>query len=197
VDVVDVFAAEARAVEAAIRRVPAEAWGQPGLGSWSVAELVAHLVRAADRVPASLAVPLPDGTDPAVDAVGYLTWTAEERAELAVGVAQRSVDDAARIGVDGLPGAFAEAWRETVRLVGANGEAVVLETLRGPVHLGEYLALGWGPAPTAEGLAMAAGLLDRLLGGPRPAGLAAEDVPFVLAATGREPHDDPRLPVLS
>ena len=60
-------------------------------------------------------------------------------------------------------------------------------------------ALGATPMATAEGVAMTAAIFDELLArrtvAGRPADLA-DDMAWVRAASGRGPHDDPRLPLI-
>jgi hypothetical protein len=60
-------------------------------------------------------------------------------------------------------------------------------------------ALGREGIATPEGIAMTAGILDELLArrtvAGRPADLA-DDAAWVRAASGRAPHDDPRLPLI-
>jgi hypothetical protein len=62
-------------------------------------------------------------------------------------------------------------------------------------------ALGRQPMATPEGLAVTAAILDELLArrtvAGRPADLAADDLAWVRAASGRGPaHPDPRLPLI-
>jgi hypothetical protein len=61
------------------------------------------------------------------------------------------------------------------------------------------LALGRDPIATPEGLALTASILDDLLArrtiGQRPDDLA-DDLAWVLAASGRAPHPDNRLPLI-
>jgi Mycothiol maleylpyruvate isomerase N-terminal domain len=60
-------------------------------------------------------------------------------------------------------------------------------------------ALGRDPIATPEGIAVTAAILDELLvrrtAPGRPADLA-DDLAWVRAASGRAPHDDPRLPLI-
>ena len=202
----DAFAREAARVEATVGGIAADAWTAPGLGEWTVAELVAHLVRAADRVAEYLDV-RPSASAAACDRVSYYRF---DLVAAAPAVAQRSRDDAARIGADALPSTFAAAWRRSVERAAALAPDHLLETIRGPMALDEYLAtrvlelvvhhldlrraLELPPAPDPDAARLVASVLEGLLGGPRPRNLGRDR--FLLVATGRLPSDDPRFPLL-
>ena len=203
----EAFTAEARAVERTIERIGDEDWTRPGLGEWTVAELVAHLVRAADRITAYVEQPV-EGNAPVCDRVSYFDF---DHTSAAADVADRSRQDAARIGTRALASSFADAWWSTLQVVEGMPPDRLIATFRGPMALGEYAAtrvlelvvhhldlcraLGIRAATTPEALAMTASILAELLDGDRPETL--DDASFVLAATGRDAHPDPRLPVLS
>ena len=206
-DTLDAFTAEARAAQDTITQVTGEQWHQPGLGEWTVAELVAHLVRAADRTTTYLDQPV-DGDEPAHDRVGYFQFDVAAAADA---VANRSREDAARIGTPALPSAFEQAWVTTADRVRALSPDHLMTTLRGPMHVSEYLAtrvleltihhldlsraLGLRATTTDEGIAVTEQILVGMLGDERPDGMDAAT--FVLAATGRDSHPDPRFPILS
>ncbi len=61
-------------------------------------------------------------------------------------------------------------------------------------------AIGREPIATAEGVAVAAAIMDDLLARKtvpgRPADLANDDLAWVRAASGRADHPDPRLPLI-
>jgi len=80
------------------------------------------------------------------------------------------------------------------------GEFVPSRVVEAVVHgLDLTDALGAGPIATGEGVALTAAILDELLArrtvAGRPADLA-DDMAWVRAASGRSPHDDPRLPLI-
>lgn len=80
------------------------------------------------------------------------------------------------------------------------GEFVPSRVVEAVVHgLDLTDALGQGSMATADGLAMTAAILDELIARRyvpgRPADLA-DDMAWVRAASGRAPHDDPRLPLI-
>jgi hypothetical protein len=80
------------------------------------------------------------------------------------------------------------------------GEFVPSRVVEAVVHgLDLTDALGTGPVATPEGVAMTAAIFDELLARRtvpgRPADLA-DDMAWVRAASGRSPHEDPRLPLI-
>lgn len=201
------FTAAAASVESTLTQIADADWDAPGLGEWTVLELAAHLVRAADRISVYLSVE-PDGDQPVCDRVGYFDF---DFVGAAPGVAERSRDDARRIGRRGLVDAFAGAWRLSAQRASELPPDHLIQTFQGPMALSEYVAtrvlelvvhhmdlsraLGVGIDLDAEALAMTGDILLGLLEGDPPEGLVGAE--WVLAATGRIPSDDPRLPVLS
>lgn len=203
------FRAECAAADATLAAVPADAWRLPALGEWSVSELVAHLVRGATRVPVYLdaSSELPPDAVPACDRVSY--WRQDMEA-VAPAVAARARAEAE--GVDPLtwPARFADGWRATAERAAATGPAALVDALRGPMRLDEYLAtrvlevvvhhldlrtaLGQPPAPTEDAARLVIADLEGLLGEPKPRALGRTR--FLRVATGRLPSDDPRFPVL-
>lgn len=69
--IVSSFAGAARAVGAAVARVPHDAWDSPGLGEWTVRELVGHTSRSLVTVIDYLARPVAEEVVPS--AAAYLT----------------------------------------------------------------------------------------------------------------------------
>ncbi|HVM00685.1 MAG TPA: maleylpyruvate isomerase N-terminal domain-containing protein [Egibacteraceae bacterium] len=200
------FEEEARGVEETLEGVPAEAWGRPALGEWTVAELVAHLVRAATRVAVYLDVEV-DAEEPAVDRVGYcrFDFTTE-----AAAIAARARQEAHGVEPGELVARFRDGWRTSAGRGGGLTPDHLIATPRGPMCLDEYLAtrvlelvvhhgdlrvaLDLAPAPAPEPARMTQRLLESLLGGPMPRNLGRDR--FIRAATGRVAIDDPRFPVL-
>ena len=201
----DAFVEECTAIDATLAAVPADAWEQPALGSWTLKELVAHLVRGVTRVTAYLPEPLPDA--PVVDRLEYCRFDADAEAPK---VAQRAVEEAAVVEAASLPGSFAVGWRASAAAAADHGAAQLLPTFRGPIRLDEYLAtrvmemvvhhldvrgaLDLPEASTPAAARMTMALLEGLLGDARPRNMGRTR--FILAATGRLKTDDPRFPVL-
>lgn len=203
---IEAFAEECAAIDQTLANVDEQSWSRPGLGSWSVVELVTHMLRGATRITEYL--PLPVGEDaPLIDRVAYWGYDADAESPA---IAQRAVEEAAKCEPDELPGRFAAAWRASVAAANVHGAAQVLPTFMGPMRLDEYTAtrvlemvvhhldlrtaLDQPPASTPAAARMTMDGLERLLGEPRPRNLGRTR--FILAATGRLQTGDPRFPVL-
>jgi hypothetical protein len=94
------------------------------------------------------------------------------------------------------PGAVGSGYYALMQL----GEFVPSRVVEAVVHgLDLTDALGHGSIASADGIAMTAAILDDLIARRyvpgRPADLA-DDMAWVRAASGRAPHDDPRLPLI-
>jgi hypothetical protein len=94
------------------------------------------------------------------------------------------------------PGAVGSGYYALMQL----GEFVPSRVVEAVVHgLDLTDALGQGSMATPAGIAMTAAILDELIARRyvpgRPAGLT-DDLAWVRAASGRAPHDDPRLPLI-
>lgn len=199
------FRAECAAVDDTLAQVPPDAWARTALGSWTLAELVAHLVRQASRVTAYADEPVLDA--PLLDRVTYYRY---DVATVAPGVAQRAVAEARAVDAETLPALFTEAWRDDADRAAALPAEQPLASAFGPIRLDEFLAtrvlevtvhhldlrtaLDLPAAVAPEAGRVTTDLLEALLGGPRPRNLGR--VRFLQAATGRIPSDDPRFPVL-
>lgn len=210
-DVLSAFRAQAIRVEETTRGIGDGDWSAVGLGEWTIAELVAHLIRAADRIVAYVDLPI-EGDKPVCDRVAYLDFGLEGEAlqQMASGVAERSRRDAAAIGTASLVATFQTAWRQSAELIRDLPATRLIHTIRGPMALEEYaatrvlelvvhhtdlcraLAVDHANDPGAEEMTEA--ILRGLLAGDPPDDLTG--MPFILAATGRTTHPDPRLPVL-
>lgn len=200
------FVAEARGVEATLRGVAADAWARRALGSWTLAELTAHLVRAGRLAADYLDEPV-GGDVAAVDRISY--WQVDLGA-MATAIADRARLEASHYEAHTLPDVFAASWRRTQDRAGAEAPDRLVHTTRGPMRLDGFvssrvlelvvhhhdlrraLELPAAPDPAAE--RMTAEILEGLLAGPRPRNLGRTR--FVLAATGRVPHDDHRFPLI-
>jgi hypothetical protein len=94
------------------------------------------------------------------------------------------------------PGAVGSGYYALMQL----GEFVPSRVVEAVVHgLDLTDALGQGSMATPAGITMTAAILDELIARRyvpgRPAGLT-DDLAWVRAASGRAPHDDPRLPLI-
>lgn len=202
---VDALAEECEAVDETLAAVPADAWGRPALGSWNVAELVAHLARGVGRVEAYLDVE-PDGP-PVKDRVSYWGYDADATSP---GVAERAVREAHDVAPAELVGRFTEGWQRSVERAAELPPEHTIAAVFGPMRLDEYVAtrvlevvvhhldlraaLDLPPVATPTAARMTMGILEALLGEPRPRNLGRTR--FLLAATGRIDVGDPRFPVL-
>ncbi len=210
-DVMSAFADQGLTVEATLRRLQPRDFDAPGLGEWTVAELIAHLIRGAGLLATYLDVEVPADAEPACDRVAYFAFSAEELDEMSAGVAERSRADARSIGTGALVDAFCGSRLRTVERVEDLAPDALVHTFRGPMAVAEYAAtrvleltvhhmdlcraLNLPVTSDPSALAVTVGIIEGLLDGERPADLS-DDTAFVLAATGRDPHPDPRLPVL-
>lgn len=206
----DAFQEEAAAVAATLDGVPADAWDRPGLGEWTVAELVAHLVRAVTRVDVYLDEPLDEPLDAAASTVDRVEYWRFDLAAAAPAVASRARDEARGVEPPELVRRFTDGWRASAARARGLPPDHLLTTLRGPMQLDEYVAtrvvelvvhhvdlraaLDLPPSPTATAGALTLAVLEGLLGSPRPRNMGRDR--FIRAATGRIASDDPRLPVL-
>ncbi len=202
----DAFAAECESLEATLAGVDPQGWGRPALGSWSVAELVAHLVRQVARISAYADRPV-QGTEPQVDRRTYYRY---DVATVAPDVAARAVADAAGTDLTALPAAFSAAWRADAALAASLPADRLLTSIWGAIRLDEYLAtrvleavvhhldlrvaLDLPAATSPQGGRLATALLESMLDGPRPRALGR--LRFLQVATGRIASDDPRFPLL-
>ncbi|MDP9023093.1 MAG: maleylpyruvate isomerase N-terminal domain-containing protein [Actinomycetota bacterium] len=176
------------------------------LGAWTLRELVAHLLRGPSRVTTYLAQDPPERAE--IDWLDY--WRRANTSDPSE-VAARASTDAASTSPEDLVRRFGPAWRDAVAAAERSGADRVTTTPLGAARLDHYLtsrvveltvhgldvraALGLPPEATPRGLDVTTRVLTGLLGRARPADLA-DDVSFVLAATGRVPHGNPALPVL-
>jgi len=164
----------------------------PGLGEWSVRDLVGHTSRSFTTVEEYLrAEPGPVGVSSTAE---YFRVLAE--AIRAPGVAQRGRDAGAALGPD-LPGAVAALAERVVARVEASPPDAFVATLAGGMHLADYLptrtfeltvhtcdlvvALGGAPVPPPAAAASALHLAAELAGASDAAG------EVLLALTGRRP----------
>lgn len=200
----DAFAHEAERIDRTLEGIGPDVWPRPALGDWNLAELIFHLVRQADRLAAYRTRPV-SGETPAVDRVSYCRQTGQ----LAADVSARAIEGAKDIDPTTLPHLFADAWRRSMETVG--GADTLIETVMGPMRTDDYAAtrvlelvvhhidvrraLDLPPDSDPVAARLVTDLLEDMLDGPRPRNLGRTR--FILVATGRVPHDDPRFPLVS
>lgn len=201
----DALEEECLALEDTLGEVSAEDWTRPALGEWTLAELVAHLVRAVTRPDAALEAEV-DPDQPTVDRVEYYRNVAGD----AAGIAERARAYAGDVEPTELSEAFAEGWRASAAKASGVAPDTLVSTPRGAMRLDEFLAtrvlelvvhhmdvrraLDLPPASTIEAERMTMHLLESLLGSRRPRNMGRDR--FIRAATGRLEVDDPRFPIL-
>lgn len=200
---------EGAALDPVVENVGAEQVPVPTrLPRWNVGQLLAHLTRGVTRITTYLLAPEPP--DPQLDWLDY--WRAVRDLDPET-IAERSIAEARETGPDELAQRWRDGWREAATEAADSGAHRVLQPPFGPMRLDHYLttrlvevvvhgldlrhALELEEVATPQGVAVVGAVLDALLGVPRPVDLERDDLAFVLAATGRAPHGDPDLPVLS
>ena len=95
----DVFASAAHGFAALVRQIPAARWDDPGLGEWSVRDLVGHTSRSLVTVSTYLRAPAP--REDVADAVGYYVWVQDYMAGAdAAAIVERGRQAARDLGAD-------------------------------------------------------------------------------------------------
>ncbi len=215
----DALLDEAAAAEASAGQAPPEATDWPGLGTWSLARLVGHLVAAvtghglapahgSDLTSEPLVGAAPDaaGASAEIDRVGFYR---RHMALVEAGEAHEP-DDPDPGPPEQWPVALADARAQVASTLATADPAALVETRYGSMTVGEQVAvralevtvhhmdlraaLALGPEATPLAGRVAQDLLEQLLEGPRPRNLGRTR--FVRAATGRVTFRDPRFPVL-
>jgi Mycothiol maleylpyruvate isomerase N-terminal domain len=215
---IDVLDAELQRVLAAFELVSDEEWARPtllvpwdaGQPHWTVFELAGHFDISIGLT--SMLVADPSNGQPGRDRVSFFIFP---RSEVAPGVY-----DYAYTMVEGkepgdMPGVLRETFAKTIEDARANPPTLVGSGYYALMELGEFVpsriveavvhgfdltdALGWETIAGPEAVAVTAGILDELLARRTVAGRPADltdDLAWVRAASGRAPHDDPRLPLI-
>jgi uncharacterized protein (TIGR03083 family) len=176
---------------------------------WHVELLVAHLVRGLDQLRAYLAEGFP--TEP--PSIGWLSyWTTIAVVADSASITERAREFAGSVNDRTIAGVWEEVHERALTVAHAAPPDRGVPTPFGVLRLDHYLptrvlevtvhgldlrhALGLEEVVSPDGLALTAMVLDNLLPGDRSPGLE-DDLTFVLAATGRLPTDDSRLPLIS
>jgi hypothetical protein len=215
---IDTLAGELARIEAAFRDLTEPEWAMPtllvpvnpDLPHWTVFELAGHF-----DISIGLTRMLIGGRDDLQPARDRTSFFINPRSETGPVVYQYAYTMVEGKTTADLPGVLAETFGRTIeecRAVPADtvgpgyfapmqvDEFVASRVVEAVVHgLDLTLALARDPIATPEGLALTASILDDLLArrtlGRRPADLA-ENLAWVLAASGRARHPDNRLPLI-
>jgi uncharacterized protein (TIGR03083 family) len=175
---------------------PADLERPTRLPPWDVAHLVAHVYRAFERIPDSLAQP-PASRPPEADAATY--WRAYERDD---GSTQPRADSLVeQFGHEGVVAAFDGMWQRAADLLDGVDGATVVETWGPAMRIDDYTATRLvevvihgldladaldRPAVAApDAVALVAHMLTALHGAPVPAALEWSQLEFVEKAAGR------------
>ncbi|MGH3197159.1 MAG: maleylpyruvate isomerase N-terminal domain-containing protein [Streptosporangiaceae bacterium] len=215
---IDTLAGELSRVEAAFRGLTEQEWAtptqlvpvDPDLPHWAVFELAGHF-----DISIGLTRMLIDGRgdlQPARDRTSFFINPRSETGPVVYQYAYTMVEG--KTPAD-MPGVLAETFGKTIGACRAVPAGAVGPGYFAPMQIDEFaasrvveavvhgldltLALGRDPIASPGGLALTASILDDLLArrtlGRRPAGLA-DDLAWVLAASGRAEHADTRLPLI-
>jgi hypothetical protein len=215
---IDTLAGELTRIEAAFRDLTEPEWEtstllvpvDPGLPHWTVFELAGHF----DISIGLTRMLIGDRGDlqPARDRTSFFINPRSETGPVVYQYAYTMVEG--KTPAD-MPGVLAETFGRTIEECRAVPAGTLGPGYFAPMRVDEFaasrvveavvhgldltLALGRDPIATAAGLALTASILDDLLArrtlGRRPAGLA-DDLTWVLAASGRAQYADNRLPLI-
>jgi Mycothiol maleylpyruvate isomerase N-terminal domain len=215
---VDTLAGELARIEAAVRGLTEPEFQtstllvpvDPGLPHWTVFELAGHF-----DISIGLTRMLIGGRgdlQPARDRTSFFINPRSETGPVVYQYAYTMVEG--KTPAD-MPGVLAETFGRTIEECRATSADTVGPGYFAPMRVDEFaasrvveavvhgldltLALGRDPIATPAGLALTAAILDDLLArrtlGRRPSDLA-DDLAWVLAASGRTAHPDNRLPLV-
>jgi len=215
---IDTLAGELSRIEAVFGGLTDQEWAMPtqlvpvdpDLPHWTVFELAGHF-----DISIGLTRMLIEGRgdlQPARDRTSFFINPRSETAPVVYEYAYTMVQG--KTPAD-MPGVLAETFGKTIEECQAVPAAAVGPGYFAPMQVDEFvasrvveavvhgldltLALGREPIASPEGLALTASILDDLLArrtlGRRPADLA-DDLAWVLGASGRAVHTDSRLPLI-
>lgn len=215
---IDTLAGELSRIEAVFCGLTEQEWAaptllvpvDPDLPHWTVFELAGHF-----DIAIGLTRMLIDGRgdlQPARDRTSFFINPRSETGPVVYQYAYTMVEG--KTPAD-MPGVLADTFGKTVGECRAVPASTVGPGYFAPMRVDEFVAsrvveavvhgldltqaLGRDPIATPEGLALTASILDDLLArrtvGRRPADLA-DDLAWVLAASGRAEHADNRLPLI-
>jgi mycothiol maleylpyruvate isomerase-like protein len=215
---IDTLAGELARVEATFRDLTEPEWAtstllvpvDQDLEHWTVFELAGHF-----DISIGLTLMLIDGRGDLQPARDRASFFINPRSETGPVVYQYAYTMVKGKTPADMPGVLAETFGRVIEQCRAVAADTVGPGYFAPMRADEFAAsrvveavvhgldltraLGRDPIATPEGLALTASILDDLLArrtvGRRPAGLA-DDLGWVLTASGRKAHPDNRLPLI-
>ncbi len=215
---IGILEAELTAVAEAFSGLTPDQWARPtllvpvdpGLPKWTVFELAGHFDIAIGLT--RMLIAEPEDTRPARDRTSFFINPRSETGPVVYAYAYTMVEG--KTPAD-MPGVLAETFAKTVSEARAVPASLVGPGYFAPMRVDEFVAsriveavvhgidlaqaLGMSYFATPGGIAATAAILDDLLArrttGRRPAALS-DDLDWILAASGRAPADDNRLPLI-
>jgi len=216
--VIGILEAELTAVADVFSGLTPEQWQRstllvpvdPELPRWTVFELAGHFDIAIGLT--RMLIAGPQDAQPARDRTSFFINPRSETGPVVYAYAYTMVEG--KTPAD-MPGTLAETFTKTVAEARAVPASLVGPGYFAPMRADEFVAsriveavvhgidlaqaLGSPYFPSADGIAVTAAILDDLLArrttGRRPAALS-DDLNWILAASGRAPSDDNRLPLI-
>src|SRR6266536_6111628 len=217
-DAVDTLEVELGGVERAFRELTHEEWRMPtklrpldeALPHWTLFELAGHFDISIGLT--RMLVAEPQTGQVGRDRVSFFIFPRSEVAPVVYDYAYTMVEGKTPAQ---MPDVLHETFSKTIEESRATPPEAIGSGYYALMQLGEFVpsriveavvhgldltdALGQGSMATPAGLATTAAILDELIARRyvpgRPADLA-DDMAWVRAASGRAPHDDPRLPLI-
>lgn len=203
------LSAELHALDAIVADLsPADLARPTRCPDWSLEILLAHLVRGVDRLRAYLTESLPD-EPPSIGWLSY--WTTVAVVADSASITERARQFAAQVNDRAVQRVWEDMHARALEVTEAAPADRGVPTPFGVLRLDHYLttrvvevtvhgldlrdAVGLEQVATPQALEVTTAVLDALLPGDRAPG-HEDDMTFVLAATGRSPSDDSRLPLL-
>jgi len=216
--VIGILEAELTAVVDMFRGLSPDQWRRPtllmpvdpDLPKWTVFELAGHFDIAIGLT--RMLIAGREDAQPARDRTSFFINPRSETGPVVYAYAYTMVEG--KTPAD-MPGVLAETFTKTIAEARAVPASLVGPGYFAPMRVDEFVAsriveavvhgidlaqaLGTSYFATADGIAATAAILDDLLArrttGRRPAALA-DDLEWILAASGRGPSDDNRLPLI-
>jgi hypothetical protein len=131
------FLAAAARFDLVAASVQPEVFDRPGLGDWTVLELLAHTTRAASTFVLAASSPV-DGPAECADLGSYFRRALGAAADIHAQIARRGVETVATLGPDPVAGAR-RIVAEGAAAVAVADLDVVVDTVAGRMRLGDYL----------------------------------------------------------